>query len=43
MLNTLTYAVRVEATPDQFKTLSDTCSTYLDCCNVVSKIAWEHS
>lgn len=34
MLNTLTYAVRVETTPDQTKTLSDTCSAYLDCCNI---------
>jgi len=42
MLNTLTYAVRIETTPDQSKTLSDTCSAYLDCCNVVSKTAWEH-
>ena len=42
MLNTLTYAVRVETTPDQSKTLSDTCSAYLDCCNMVSKTAWEH-
>ena len=42
MLNTLTYAVRVETTPDQSKTLSDTCSAYLDCCNMSSKTAWEH-
>lgn len=42
MLNTLTYAVRVETTPDQSKTLSDTCSAYLDCCNMVSKTVWEH-
>lgn len=42
MLNTLTYAVRVETAPDQSKTLSDTCSAYLDCCNMVSKTVWEH-
>ena len=42
MLNTLTYAVRVETTPDQSKTLTDTCSAYLDCCNTVSKTVWEH-
>lgn len=42
MLNTLTYAVRVETTPDQSKTLTDTCTAYLDCCNTVSKTAWEH-
>ena len=42
MFNTLTYTVRVETTPDQSKTLSDTCSAYLDCCNMVSKTVWEH-
>ena len=30
MFNTLTYTVRVETTPDQSKTLSDTCSAYDD-------------
>lgn len=42
MLSTLTYAVRVEVSPDQSRVLSDTCAAYLDCCNVVSKVAWEH-
>ena len=42
MLNTLTYAVRIETTPDQSKTLSDTCSAYLGCCNMVSTTAWKH-
>ena len=42
MLNTLTYAVRVEGSLDQARALSDTCSAYLDCCNTVSKVAWEH-
>ena len=42
MLSTLTYAVRVDASPDQSQTLSDTCAAYLDCCNMVSKVAWEH-
>lgn len=42
MLNTLTYAVRIEVSPDQSQVLSDTCSAYLDCCNTVSKTAWEH-
>lgn len=42
MLDTLTYAVRVETTPDQSKTLSDTCSAYLDCCNMVSETAYKH-
>ena len=41
MLSTLTYAVRIEATPDQSQALSDTCAAYLDCCNMVSKVAWE--
>ena len=42
MLGTLTYAVRVEASPDQSRVLFDTCAAYLDCCNMVSKTAWEH-
>ena len=42
MLSTLTYAVRVDASPDQSRVLSDTCDAYLDCCNTVSKVAWEH-
>ena len=42
MLSTLTYAVRVDASPDQYRLLSDTCAAYLDCCNMVSKVAWEH-
>ena len=42
MLSTLTYAVRVDASPDQSQTLSDTCAAYLDCCNTVSEAAWEH-
>ena len=41
-LSTLTYAVRVDASPDQSRVLSDTCAAYLDCCNMVSKVAWEH-
>ena len=41
MLSTLTYAVRVDASPDQSRVLSDTCAAYLDCCNAVSKTAWE--
>ena len=42
MLSTLNYAVRIEATPGQSRMLSDTCAAYLDCCNMVSKTAWEH-
>lgn len=42
MLSTLTYAVRIEATPDQAQALSDTCAAYLDCCNMVSRVVWEH-
>lgn len=42
MLNTLTYAVRIETTPDQSKTLSDTCSAYLNCCNMVSETVYKH-
>ena len=42
MLSTLTYAVRIKVSPDQSQTLSDTCAAYLDCCNMVSKTAWEH-
>ena len=42
MLSTLTYAVRVDASPEQSQTLSDTCAAYLDCCNMVSSVAWEH-
>ena len=42
MRNTLTYAIHVETTLDQSKTLSATCSAYLGCCNMVSKTAWEH-
>ena len=42
MRNTLTYAIHVETTLDQSKTLSATCSAYLSCCNMVSKTAWEH-
>lgn len=42
MLSTLTYAVRVEVSPDQSRVFSDTCAAYLDCCNMVSKTAWEH-
>lgn len=41
MLSTLTYAVRVEVSPDQSQVLSDTCAAYLDCCNMVSGVAWE--
>ena len=41
MLSTLTYAVRVDAPPDQYRLLSDTCAAYLDCCNMVSRVAWE--
>ena len=33
---------RVEATPDQSQALSDTCAAYLDCCNMVSRVVWEH-
>ena len=42
MLSTLTYAVRVEVSPNQSRALSDTCAAYLDCCNMVSNAAWEH-
>ena len=42
MLSTLTYAVRIKVSPDQSQTLSDTCAAYLDCCNTVSRVAWEH-
>lgn len=42
MLSTLTYAVRVDASPDQYRLLSDTCAAYIDCCNMISKVAWEH-
>lgn len=42
MLSTLTYTVRVDASPNQSQVLSDTCAAYLDCCNMVSKTAWEH-
>lgn len=42
MLSTLTYAVRIKVSPDQSKTLSDTCAVYLGCCNMVSKVAWEY-
>ena len=42
MLSTLTYAVRVDVSPDQSQTISDTCAAYLDCCNMVSETAWEH-
>lgn len=42
MLSTLTYAVRIEATPDQAQAVSDTCAAYLDCCNMVSRVVWEH-
>lgn len=42
MLSTLTYAVRIKVSPDQSRTLSDTCAAYLDCCNTVSRVAWEH-
>ena len=42
MLSTLTYAVRVDASPDQAQALSDTCAAYLGCCNMVSETAWEH-
>lgn len=42
MLSTLTYTVRIKVSPDQSQTLSDTCDAYLDCCNMVSKTAWEH-
>ena len=42
MLSTLTYAVRVDVSPDQSQKLSDTCAAYLDCCNMVSRVAWEH-
>ena len=42
MLSTLTYAVRIDTSPDQSQVLSDTCAAYLNCCNMVSKTAWEH-
>lgn len=42
MINTLTYAIHIKTTPEQSKTLTDTCSAYLSCCNTVSKVAWEH-
>ena len=42
MPSTLTYAVRIKVSPDQSKTLSDTCAVYLECCNMVSKVAWEY-
>lgn len=42
MLSTLTYAVRVKTTSTQSEILDATCSAYLDCCNMVSKTAWEH-
>ena len=42
MLSTLTYTVRVDVSPDQSQKLSDTCAAYLGCCNMVSKVAWEH-
>ena len=42
MLSTLTYAVRIETAPEQSRMLSDTCAAYLDCCNMVSRVAWEH-
>ena len=42
MLSTLTYAVRVDTSPDQYRLLSDTCAAYIDCCNMISKVAWEH-
>lgn len=42
MLSTLNYAVRVDASPDQSQVLSDTCAAYLGCCNMASKVAWEH-
>ena len=42
MLSTLTYAVRIKVSPDQSQVISDTCAAYLDCCNMVSKVAWEH-
>ena len=42
MLSTLTYAVHIKVSPGQSQALSDTCAAYLDCCNVVSKVAWEH-
>ena len=41
MLSTLTYAIRVDVSPDQSQVLSDTCAAYLDCCNMVSKVALE--
>lgn len=41
MLSTLTYAVRVDASPGQSRVLSDTCAAYLNCCNMVSRVAWE--
>ena len=41
MLSTLTYTVRIKVSPDQSQTLSDTCAAYLDCCNMVSGVAWE--
>lgn len=41
MLSALTYAARVDAPPDQYRLLSDTCAAYLDCCNMVSRVAWE--
>ena len=41
MLSTLTYAVRVNVSPDQSQVLSDTCAAYLNCCNMVSRMAWE--
>ena len=42
MLSTLNYAIRVEVSPEQSQTLSDTCDAYLDCCNMVSETVWEH-
>lgn len=42
MPSTLTYAVRIKVSPDQAQVLSDTCSAYLGCCNMVSRVAWEH-
>lgn len=37
MLSTLTYAVRVDVSPDQSQVISDTCAAYLDCCSMVSR------
>lgn len=42
MLNTLTYAVRLETDNHQNGLLSTTCSAYLDCCNTVSETAYKH-